>query len=201
LIVRHAALEAVMCEIPVFYATTEGQTRRIAERLAQMLRSRGFNSLAIDVTAPEAWAIDWPHVRGAFLGASLHGGKHQASALAFARTHIRELSACPSTFFSVSLSAASKLPHERAAARRIAEQFVARTYWRPRSIVCLAGRLAYTQYGFFKRLLLRMIAKREGASTDTSRDHEYTDWTAVERLAREMTDVVRYHAELVPLGA
>ncbi len=69
-----------MCEIPVFYATTEGQTRRIAERLAQMLKNRGFDSQAIDVGTPEAWRVDWFHVRGAILGASLHAGKHQASA-------------------------------------------------------------------------------------------------------------------------
>jgi len=190
-----------MCEIPVFYATTEGQTRRIAERLAQLLRSRGFTSRAIDVGTAEAWSINWMDVRAIFLGASLHAGQHQASAAAFVRAHLRELGSCPATFFSVSLSAASKLPQERAAARQLAEQFVAQTYWRPRSIVCLAGRLAYTQYGFFKRLVLRMIAKREGASTDTSCDHEYTDWSAVEQLAREMTDVVRYHDALIPLGA
>lgn len=190
-----------MCEIPVFYATTEGQTRRIAERLAMMLRSRGFNSRAIDVTTPEATSIDWPHVQGAILGASLHAGRHQPSAMAFARTHVRELNACPSMFFSVSLSAASKLPEERAAARKLAEQFAEQTYWRPRSITCIAGRLAYTQYGFAKRLVMRWIARRAGGSTDTSRDHEYTDWSAVERLAREMTDAVRYYADLVSIGA
>jgi menaquinone-dependent protoporphyrinogen IX oxidase len=46
-----------------------------------------------------------------------------------------------------------------------------------------------------------MIARREGASTDTSRDHEYTDWRMVEQLAREMIDAVRYDARLIPLGA
>jgi menaquinone-dependent protoporphyrinogen oxidase len=190
-----------MCEIPVFYATTEGQTRRIADRLAQMLRARGFDSRSIDVTTPEACAIDWHHVRGAFLGASLHAGKHQPSAVAFAHTHAGELSACPSTFLSVSLSAASTHESELRAACEHANAFVAETHWRPRSIVCVPGRLAYTQYGFFKRQLMKMIAKREGASTDTSRDHEYTDWRLVEQLAREMCDAVRYDAKLLPLGA
>jgi len=190
-----------MCEIPVLYATTEGQTRKIAERLAMMMRSRGFTSRAINVMSPEATAIDWMDVRGVFLGASLHAGKHQPSAVAYARTHLRELGGCPSIFFSVSLSAASRLPQERAAAQKLAESFADQTYWRPRSIACIAGRLAYTQYGFFKRHLMRWIARREAASTDTSRDHEYTDWSQVERLAREMTDAVRYHADALPLGA
>jgi menaquinone-dependent protoporphyrinogen oxidase len=190
-----------MCEIPVFYATTEGQTRRIAERIAQMMRTRGFDSRAIEIGTPEAALMDWSGVHGAFLGASLHAGKHQASAVAFARAHARELAACPSTFFSVSLSAASAHAKELQAARDIAEAFAKETSWRPHRIACVPGRLAYTQYGFFKRQLMKLIARREGASTDTSRDHEYTDWQMVEQLAREMTDAVRYDARLVPLGA
>ena len=44
----------VNCDIPVFYATTEGQTRRIAERLAAMFREKGFVSRAFDVASAEA---------------------------------------------------------------------------------------------------------------------------------------------------
>jgi menaquinone-dependent protoporphyrinogen oxidase len=189
-----------MCDIPVFYATTEGQTRRIAERLAHMLKTRGFDSRAIDVGTPDAWRIDWFRVRGAILGASLHAGKHQGSALAFARMHAGELHRCPSIFFSVSPGAASKHPRERAAARRRAEDFVACAHWQPRSIHCI-GRLASARDGLLERLGLRMIATRGGGSTDTCEEHEYVDWNAVEQVAREMTDVVRYDAELVPLGA
>jgi menaquinone-dependent protoporphyrinogen oxidase len=32
---------------------------------------------------------------------------------------------------------------------------------------------------------MKWISKREGGSTDTSRDHEYTDWVSVERFAEE----------------
>ena len=38
-----------MCEVPVLYATTEGQTRRIAERLAHHLRERGLDSIAMAI--------------------------------------------------------------------------------------------------------------------------------------------------------
>ena len=33
--------------------------------------------------------------------------------------------------------------------------------------------------------MMKRIARKEGAPTDTSRDYELTDWTEVERLARE----------------
>ena len=34
-----------MCEVPVFYATTEGQTRRIAQRIAEELRGAASTAL------------------------------------------------------------------------------------------------------------------------------------------------------------
>jgi menaquinone-dependent protoporphyrinogen oxidase len=33
---------------------------------------------------------------------------------------------------------------------------------------------------------MRIIARRGGATTDTSRDHEYTDWQALDRFADEL---------------
>ncbi|HEX7777907.1 MAG TPA: flavodoxin domain-containing protein, partial [Vicinamibacterales bacterium] len=66
-----------MCELPVFYATTDGQTHRIAERLAALLHERGLESRAIDVRSPDAREVDWGAVRGVAVGASVHGGRHQ----------------------------------------------------------------------------------------------------------------------------
>ena len=41
----------------------------------------------------------------------------------------------------------------------------------------------YTQYGSFKNLVMRWIAKRAGGDTDTTRDREYTDWAALDAFA------------------
>jgi menaquinone-dependent protoporphyrinogen oxidase len=180
-----------MCEVPVFYATTEGQTRRIAERLAEQLRKHGLDARAIAVVSDEAWQLDWGRARGAALGASLHMQNHQTEAVAFARVHHAALSAVPSLFFSVSLSAGSKRPEEVEAAGRLAARFAADTGWTPSRIACVAGRLAYSQYNWLVRMMMRRIAKKEGGSTDTSRDHEYTDWLQVEQLADELAERVR----------
>ncbi|MBK7082115.1 MAG: hypothetical protein IPH55_15700 [Betaproteobacteria bacterium] len=39
-----------------------------------------------------------------------------------------------------------------------------------------AGALRYTQYDYFKRLIMKLIAKQRGGATDTTQDREYTDW-------------------------
>ena len=180
-----------MMEIPVFYASSEGQTARIAGRMADRLRGHGYSSEPVDVASPDAAAIDWDHVRGAVLGASLHGGRHQRAAEEFARSHAVRLNAIPSAFFSVSLGAGSKNPEEVAAAQAITDGFCRQTGLPDVERACMKGRLAYTQYGFFKRMALRAIARREGGSTDTSRDHEYTDWTEVERFADRLAARIR----------
>jgi menaquinone-dependent protoporphyrinogen oxidase len=165
-----------MCAVPVFYATTEGQTRRIAEHLAIALEQYGLSSRAIDVTSAAAGQVDWTSVRGVILGASLHGGKHQRSAARFVRAHRGEFNTRPSAFFSVSLGAGSANRQEVDAAQKIAARFAEAAGWRPARIVCFPGRLAYTRYGGLKRVLMRRIAMKEGGPTDTSRDHEFTNW-------------------------
>src|ERR1700741_3493130 len=103
---------SIICEVPVFFATSEGQTRRIATRIASVLHDLGIESSAIDVAGREASDIDWTHVRGVLVGASLHAGKHQKVAERFVKAHALDLTSVPSAFFSVSLSAASKNARE-----------------------------------------------------------------------------------------
>jgi len=181
----HPAL--VTCDIPVFYATTEGQTRRIAERLVAAFRDKGFISRAIDVASSDVDYVDWQRVRAAVVGASLHVHRHQRAAAAFVGEHAAELNARPSAFFSVSLATASKSPVERDAAARLAREFTAAGGWHPDENVCLAGRLAYTQYGFCTRFIMKRIARQQGAPIDTSRDYEFTNWDEVARLADNLT--------------
>jgi menaquinone-dependent protoporphyrinogen oxidase len=179
------------CEIPVFYATTEGQTRRIADRLVAIFRKVGFASDAFDVSSPDVGDVDWRRVRAAVVGASLHAGRHQRSAEKFVRVHAADLNAHPSAFFSVSLAVASPAPAEREEAARLASRFPGRAGWHPREIACIAGRCAYTQYGLVTRLVMRRIARRRGAPTDTSRDFEFTDWNDVARLAGAVVRMVK----------
>ena len=185
---------SLICEVPVFFATSEGQTRRIARRIASVLYDLGFDSCAIDVTGINAADIDWTHVRGAFVGASLHAGKHQKVAERFVKAHAAELTGVASAFFSVSLSAASKNAKEVEAADHLAKAFPVACGWVPVRVVSIAGRLAYREYGFFIRWTMKRIARKEGAPTDTSRDYELTNWADVDALARDMAK--RIHARV-----
>jgi menaquinone-dependent protoporphyrinogen oxidase len=103
----------------------------------------------------------------------------------------------------VSLGIASKRPGEADEARRIARSFVEEAGFLPRRVVCFPGRLAYTHYGFLVRFIMKRIARREGGPTDTSRDHELTDWSEVARFASDFADSlrpVRIRRVAVPAG-
>ena len=187
----HTLAEPLTCEVPVLFASSEGQTALIAIRLAAVLHAHGLDTQAIDVSTPEAESIDWSRVRGALVGASIHAGKHQKSAARFVHAHAADLNRVPSAFFSVSLAAASKNPQEVAEAERLARAFPASHGWKPLLVLSVAGRLAYLEYNFFIRFVMKRIAKKEGGPTDTSRDHELTNWEDVERLGREMAAAIQ----------
>jgi menaquinone-dependent protoporphyrinogen oxidase len=179
-----------MCECPVFYATTEGQTRRIAEKLAANLHDHGVESRAIDVTSDEAGDVDWRHVRGVAVGASVHAGHHQQDISAFIHNYRDQLAMRPSLFFSVSMRAASPRPADQTAAEQLAQTFVARTGWQPNRVIAMAGSLAYTKYGWITRFLIKRIAGRAGLATDTRRDHDYTNWNQVRSEAERLAQAI-----------
>ena len=54
----------------------------------------------------------------------------------------------------------------------------------------LAGALQYREYDFFTRTLIRLMMKRGGHPTDTSRDYDYTDWEAVARFGHEFSGML-----------
>jgi menaquinone-dependent protoporphyrinogen oxidase len=180
-----------MCELAVFYATTEGQTRRIADRLVALLHDRGIDARQIDVRSDDLRRLDWGGVRLAVVGASVHAGRHQRAIDEFVRANRDALNARPSAFFSVSMRAASPEPADAASACQLAQTFVHAAGWQPASIIALAGRLAYTQYGWLTRAVIKRIARRAGLATDTSRDHEYTDWVQVRHFADELAATLR----------
>ena len=168
-----------MKKILLTYGTTEGQTRKIADVISDVLREHGHDVTMLDVrntadTIPGGYDA-------VIVGASIHMGKHDKHVVDFVRTNQDVLGRMPSAFFSVSLAAHG----DTAEAEGYVEQFVHETGWRPEKIALFGGALLYTQYGFVKRHMLKRIARDKPGDfgTDLSRDYIYTEWDAVKRFA------------------
>jgi menaquinone-dependent protoporphyrinogen oxidase len=172
-----------MSSILILYATTEGHTARIAERIAQCLRGRGHG---VDLHRADAVPAELEPAGydGLIVGSSIHYGHHPGFLSVLVRRIRDPLTARTSAFFSVSLSAGGPGAKPEAA-RRYLETFLNQVDWRPPQTETFAGALQYSKYGAFKRLLMRMIVGIAGGDTDMSRDYEYTDWNAVDRFADE----------------
>lgn len=179
-----------MQPILVAYATTEGHSRKVAEFIAERLRIRGHRVDIVDVATATALDVTAAY-QAAFIGGSVHQHKHQSALLHFVKSNRDWLNAMPVGLFSVSLAAATDDMDSRIEAQRLADEFIDESGLRPRVVRCIAGALKYTQYDYFKRMMMRMIARQRGGSTDTSKDTEYTNWDDVEAFVDELLTAAR----------
>lgn len=76
-------------------------------------------------------------------------------------------------------------PEDRQEAQSYINNLLQKTQWQPKRLTTFAGAIKYTQYNFLVRFIMKHIAKRKGAATDTSRDCEYTNWDEVEKFTLE----------------
>ncbi len=175
-----------MKRILVIYSSAFGQTQAVATRLADRFRIAGHTVELADIVRPPA-----PESFDAVvLGARIQNGKHGEAMEAYVRTHRELLLKRSTAFFSVSMSAATASagpdPHGYIAT------FLKTTSWQPGRWIAVAGGLPYRKYGLGLRLVMKFMSWRGGHSTDTSKNHEYTDWDQVTRfaddLARDLAD-------------
>jgi menaquinone-dependent protoporphyrinogen oxidase len=172
-----------MMKILIVYGSTEGQTRKIAHFLKEEAEKLGHEVKLADATDKPPKAAGNNFV---LVGASVHMHKYQTAVLHYIKANIEDLNRIPSGFFSVSMAAASGDAESLNELNGVTSAFLKETGWKPAHIEQVAGALRYTQYDFFKKLIMRMIQKRKGGNTDTSGDYEYTDWTRLKVSLEKM---------------
>jgi menaquinone-dependent protoporphyrinogen oxidase len=185
---EHADSERVVQDAGALlvYASTHGHTARIATRLAEAMRGQGLHVDLFDVA--HAAAAQPGRYALVVVGGSLHKEHHQKALVEWVSERREALARVPSSFFSVSLTAADDSAQARAATQGCIDAFCVQTGWTPTRTERIAGALQYREYDAFTRQLMRLLMKRMGHPTDASQDYDYTDWDAVDRLGRELAD-------------
>jgi menaquinone-dependent protoporphyrinogen oxidase len=178
-----------MTRIYIPYATTEGQTARIADYIADVVRAHGDDADAVDIGHATDGVPDG--YDGVIVGSSIHMGKHDKHVSEFVRHNRARLEAVPAAFFSVSLAAHG----DESEAERYVEEFEGETGWHPAQVALFGGALPYTHYGFIKRRMMKKIVsdKPGDLGTDTSRDYVYTEWDGVKRFAEDFLARLPHH--------
>lgn len=166
----------------VVFHTGEGQTEKIADRIVRDLERRDALVAMSDASsAPPPTAYD-----AVVVGDSIHGGRHSRQLARWIERYEEELATVPVALFQVSLTSAIDDDSHAAEANRLVQQLLDATGLDPAMVGLFAGALAYTRYGWLKRAVMKRIVAGEGGETDTSRDHEYTDWDAVDAFADDV---------------
>lgn len=178
-------------KILIVYGTTEGHTATLAERMRDAIAERGIEvQIERAVERPVGIPLD---VDGVIVGASVHKGKYQREVAEFVVKNREQLAAIPSAFFQVCLTAADPSPEAAEQTQALVDAFVESTGWSPPMIETFAGKLAWSQYDFFTRSLMRLILRAQhkpAEERDTSHDHDYTDYESVRRFAESFAESV-----------
>ena len=162
----------------IAFATVEGHTRTIAERIAKTVEKAGNQAIVADLSQP-GFAVPG-RFDAIILCGPIHIGQFPSALVDFVQNWRQALADVPSALVTVSLAVASDLPTEREEAEGYPQSLIEQTGWTPDHLHHAAGALKYVEYNFFKRWIMRRIVEKEGGPTDTSRDHVLTDWPALE---------------------
>ncbi|MCX7153113.1 MAG: menaquinone-dependent protoporphyrinogen IX dehydrogenase [Proteobacteria bacterium] len=170
-----------MARMLILYSTTDGHTREICERLQSVVEGQGHQVTLASVTAhPVPDLQDFQRI---IIGASIRYGKHSPQLIEFINRNAGILNARPSAFFSVSV-AARKPKNSRPETNAYMQAFLRKVSWRPAQLAVFAGKIDYPRYGFFDRLMIRLIMLVTGGPTDPQAVVDFTDWNQVEAFGR-----------------
>ena len=172
----------------LFYATRDGQSRRIAERIAGRLIERGIHALprdlAVALPAPQSLA----ETRLVVAVAAVRYGRHLPEAEQFLSIYRALRDPPPLVLLSVNLTA-RKPGKDTAEGNIYLRKTIARHRLTPAFALAIAGRLEYPRYGWLDRQAIRFIMMLTGGPTDPKTRVEYTAWNVVDDVALRIAEL------------
>ena len=174
-------LQPIRRSVALYYATHDGHTRRIAERLAARLGESGIAAVPHDlVVAPTPADLQAASV--VVLVAAVRYGRHLPQAERFLSAYRSLKMAPPLAFASVNLTA-RKPGKTTAEGNAYLRKSIVRHRLSPALAVAFAGRLDYRRYRWLDRQIIRFIMLLTGGPTNPSTSIEFTSWLAVDEFA------------------
>lgn len=165
----------------VLYSSVDGQTLKIIERITALIE--GENTI---INIDDSSQIDFTGYDKVLIGASVRYGNFRKNLLTFINNNKQQLDSLPNAFFVVCLTA-RKPEKANPANNAYMAKFDQLSQWHPRLKGVFAGALLYSRYNWWQTLLIQLIMKMTGGSTDKSKDIELTDWSKVEAFSNDFS--------------
>ena len=174
----------------VYYATRDGQSRRIAERISLRLAEGDIAASPLDLAVTRLAPADLAAASVVVLVAAVRYGRHLPDADRFLATYQSLNSPPPLAFASVNLTA-RKPDKTTATSNPYLRKIIARHRLTPALAAAFAGKLDYRRYGWMDRQVIRFIMLLTRGPTDPDACVEYTSWPAVDEFAARIAVLLR----------
>jgi menaquinone-dependent protoporphyrinogen oxidase len=182
----------------LLYATRDGQSRRIAERIAKGLAAHGIPALPYDLASACPALSRVAAARLVVVVAAVRYGKPLPEAEQFLASY-RTLREPPAlVLLSVDLTA-RKPGRDTVEGNAYLRKSIARHGLAPALALAIAGRLDYSRYGWLDRQVIRFIMRLTGGPTDLKTCIDYTPWDVVDDVTLRISGLYdRFQAPARP---
>lgn len=165
-----------MKPILILYASTDGHTLEIAQRIQAELESHGNQTICYKVD--DYLQDSLKHYDTFVIGASIRYGKHSKSMHQFVKKNASYLNKQKTFFFSV--NAVARKPHKRHLdTNPYVAKFLNQCMLEPTGLAIFGGKIDYKKYGFFDKLMIRIIMRLTHGPTDLNACVDFTNWNDV----------------------
>ena len=170
-----------MTKILIIHSSVDGHTTHICERIRSVR-----NDLDIDIISlSKTKNISLNKYEMIVIGASIRYGKYRKELFEFIDKNLNVIQGKKNAFFSVNV-VARKAEKNSTDTNPYIEKFLLKTSWKPKIIDVFAGKIEYPKYNLFDRSIIKFIMWMTNGPTDTSKTFEFTDWSKVEKFAKNL---------------
>ncbi|MGA8292228.1 MAG: menaquinone-dependent protoporphyrinogen IX dehydrogenase [Rhodoplanes sp.] len=181
----------------LYYASHDGQARKIATRIAERLAAHGIAATPTDLATTQPSPAELAQAGLVVAVLAVRYGRHLPEAIEFVKTFALLDRPPPLALASVNLTA-RKPGKDTAEGSAYLRKLIARNGLKPALATAFAGKLDYPRYGFFDKHIIRFIMLMTGGPTDRSTVIEYTDWDKVDAFADGIAEASMARPDSLP---
>ena len=175
-----------MANILIIYSTTDGHTRKICERLQDVMEQQAHEVTLVSMS--DNPQLDLSLFDKIVIGASIRYGKHRPEVVETINRNAQLLASKPGAFFSVNVTA-RKPDKNTPETNPYMPKFLKQINWQPNELAVFAGKIDYPKYSTFDRMMIRFIMWMTKGPTDRNAVVDFTDWQAVEKFGKVISEM------------
>lgn len=173
-----------MKKILNLYSSTDGQTLKISEKIANLLNQAGHETELKSINDFDGELSQYDTV---IIGARVRHGKHMPQVEQFINDNKSQLEQMQTAFFSVNLTARNPKKNTFET-NPYAKKFLNKINWKADFVEVFAGGLDYNRYSFFDKITVKLVMLISGGPLKTEQSLEFTNWDKVSEFATQIAN-------------